>query len=154
LAWGTLTNPLGDEHQTWFSAEGNPVVEVAADEARVRCEYDALGRLRVREGPRGARCEYRYDRKGLLVESRSHSGRAVRFAYDAMDLLTRVTDEAGGELRIERGRGGVPNRVVLPDRSEIRYRFDSENELTTVLNEAGAAYGIVRDARGRVVEEV
>jgi RHS repeat-associated protein len=158
LAWDqgreTLSNPLGKKHQTQFDGEGNPILEVGAHAGEVRCQYDYLGRLRAREGPGGARSEYRYDRKSRLIESRLPSGRTIQFQYDPMDRLIGVVNEAGDKLRIERAPSGVPARVVRADGSEVRYHFNSECELVAVSNETGAQFRILRDARGRPIEEV
>src|SRR5262249_5513748 len=101
----------------------------------------------------GNRAEYRYDRRGLLVERRTATGKTLRLDYDGMARLIRLVDEVGRETRIERTGHGTPTRIVHPDKTEVRYRFNAENDVVGVLNESGGEFKIVRDGKGRVLEE-
>ena len=115
--------------------------------AEISYDLDMLGRVTATTDPRGT-TRSAYDAEGRLVETISATGVVQRLGYDGEGHLVESRDPTR-HVRLEYG-----HFHKLVEREEagttVRFEYDSEDELTAVLNEAGERYELERDALGEV----
>ncbi|MGD8860654.1 MAG: RHS repeat-associated core domain-containing protein, partial [Myxococcales bacterium] len=125
-----IFTPDGASSRWKFDAAGRAVVATNAEGARQQRELDVMGRiLRVHE-PDGNVRELRYDAEGNVIHARDQQ-HDVRFAYQGMGRLS-MRSEAG---------------------TSVRFRYDTEEQLTAIENERSRVYGFSLDPSGEVSEE-
>lgn len=95
-----------------------------------KCKRDACGRIVEVFEPDGNHRQMKYDAEGNLIEAVDHA-RHVKFAYGGFHKPVR-REEAGQTVTI---------------------RYDTEDRMTTIVNEAGEEHTFMRDACGRVLAE-
>ncbi|MDR5760872.1 RHS repeat-associated core domain-containing protein [Caballeronia sp. LZ035] len=119
-----------------------------------RLKHDARGKLIERSAPGEEAATYRWDIKGRLTTCTLPGLRYVSCAYDAEDNLTQYTDEAGHITRFSfYGQGQLASRTDA-NGSVTRYHYNTEEQLVGVTNARGGTWHLLRDAAGRLVEEV
>jgi RHS repeat-associated protein len=122
--------PNGAITQYEHDGQGRVVMVKDARGATSRFRYDGLGNLRWEESPTGGVQELEYDAHGNLIEARDAT-RRVRFHYGHFhEMLAR--EEAD---------------------TRLRFVYDTEGNMTGVINEANEAYSFTFDACGKVREE-
>ncbi|MEZ4327349.1 MAG: DUF6531 domain-containing protein, partial [Polyangiales bacterium] len=124
----TLPNGARIEHE--HDGQGRVVRTRDALGAITRVERCSEGWTRAVQLPMGVEQQMAYDDEGNLLEARDPN-RHVRFAYGHYHRLVS-REEAGTQLRFE---------------------YDTEDQLTAVVNEAGERYAFELDACGRVKAE-
>jgi RHS repeat-associated protein len=146
-----VTDPAGQHTRLTYDAAGNLDSLVGPDgttsrwqhDARGRChtvidpndnaqrrEHDLLGRVTRVAEPDGNLRELEYDPEGNVVHARDRD-HDVRFEYHGMGRLAART-EAG---------------------TRVEFRYDTEEQLVSIVNEHGAVYRFVLDPAGNVAEE-
>ncbi len=109
---------------------GRMIVGMDANGNAQRRELDILGRVRRVHEPDGNVRTLRYDAEGNLVHARDRL-HDVRFTYQGMNRLASRS-EAG---------------------TTVRFSYDTEEQLTEVINEHGRVYRFVLGPTGKVDEE-
>ncbi|MGD0837244.1 MAG: DUF6531 domain-containing protein, partial [Polyangia bacterium] len=159
------------------SAAGKPVVRrltavVDAAGNRSTLGYDAHGNIRSVRMPNGKEASWRFDLRGRCVETADPLGNRQRRDFDLLsrpitinepDGNTRVLsyDPEGNVVSIRDKRHSVAmtyrgmRRLAsrTQDGVTVRFRYDTEDQMVAVENEAGSVYRFVLDANGKVVEE-
>jgi RHS repeat-associated protein len=164
-------NPLGEltryEYRgAWLTAAIDPVG------ARTQLAYDQAGNLSSVTAPNGGATHFEYDRLGRLISVRDANqcvrrcvldllGRPVRInepdgnvrqlAYDGEGNLTRVQDRTGDVRFTYQGMGRMVARAAA--NTVVRFTYDTEEQLTGVINEHGAAHRFVLGPTGQVDAE-
>jgi RHS repeat-associated protein len=156
-------DPLGHEVKRSYGSQGlvaidrtrlehdareNWSVVTEANGARTRFEHDLLGRVIAIEDARGARQSRTLDLRGRATEVREPDGNVRTLAYDADDNLVHAKD-ANSEVRFT-----YSGMSRLASRSEagtsVHFRYDAEEQLTSVINEHGLAYRFELGPTGHV----
>jgi RHS repeat-associated protein len=169
------TSPLGAVTAYEYGADGLLLGVTDALQATTRLGYDAegglssmtdalgnvtrllsdeLGNVLERSDPLGRKTHFRYDGKGRLVEATLPGGGQTRIAYDPQDNLTHYEDESGSRTGFEYFGQGLVAKRYQPDGYVVAYHYDTEEQLVGVSNQRGETYRLLRDALGRVVQEV
>jgi len=76
---------------------------------------------------------------------------AIDYDREAQPLCYR--DEAGRETRLRYNGTGMVTECRTADGERVAYQYDTEDQLTAVVNPLGQAWRLQRDALGRVTEE-
>ncbi|MCK6587428.1 MAG: DUF6531 domain-containing protein [Polyangiaceae bacterium] len=113
--------------------------------------YDALGRVIEMGDNRGNVQRRRYDARGNPVTVEEPDGNVRRLAYDAEGNLIEAQDHHRHVRLRYAGRRKLVRREE--DGAAVQFKYDTEERLIEIRNEAGSVYAITRDALGRVVEE-
>ncbi|RQR62562.1 type IV secretion protein Rhs [Burkholderia sp. Bp9125] len=144
----------GTEMRFGYDRDGNlaEVLDVLGN--RTRYTHDARGNMTGIVNAFGQASRYEYDRNGNLTRAVEPGERETTCCYDAVGNLTRYRDPNGEVTQLEYTALGQVARRVKPDGSVIEFRYDTEEQLTDVINERGEWYRLQRDALGRIVEEV
>ncbi|WNG32067.1 hypothetical protein F0U62_45180 [Cystobacter fuscus] len=172
--WGLLLeeiNPLG--HSILYEhKQGRPSSMLDPMGARVDIQYDpSLNVAHLRE-PTDVGMTYTHDRWGRLTQVRRSDGSIWHIQYDLRDRPVRI-EEPDGEVLLftHDAEGNLLEEQTASSRRRythtgfhwlasiedagalVRAEYDTEGRLTTLVNERGEAYRLVRDARGEVIEE-
>ncbi|NUP08055.1 MAG: RHS repeat protein [Polyangiaceae bacterium] len=127
------TLPNGLVRSFTYDAFGRRLSAVDPSGDVTRYTYSARGDLIAVERRDGTRAEYRYDGEGRLLSERMSDGSVITHRWGGVRKLVERRD-AGG------------NRVLLS--------YNREGELLAVDKGNGELHRYVRDALGRVIEEV
>ncbi|WP_207431280.1 DUF6531 domain-containing protein [Sabulibacter ruber] len=146
-----IINPVGGKTLLVYEDQHNLKMLITHNGQASWCSYDVLGRCLETTDPKGNTQVRKYNLKGWVTETREPDGNIRRLRYDnegnvirAKDLHYDVRFEYGGMDRLKA-------RVQAGTRVEFRY--DTEEQLTGIVNEHGYAYRFALDANGNVVEE-
>lgn len=171
----TQTDPLGFSTRFGHDEHGQLISRVNARGGRTLLRYDrhgqlksltdplnqpqhfdnhVLGRRLAQIDPLGNASHFAYDTKGRLVRITLPDGGHIDCSYDAEDQLLQYKDEAGQMTRFEYVGIGKIGRRTLPDGHDIEYHYDTEEQLVALTNQRGERYQVLRDALGRIIEEV
>lgn len=166
------TDPLG--RTTSYRYDGRFLAEmVDPGGARTQVSYDGSGSLQHARLPNGGvRC-WRYDRRGQVVDDVDPKGNLQRVVYDLEGRVKRVEepdgntrlitlDPEGNALRAQDVHRDITfeygGRNRLLSRTEagatVRFEYDTEQNLTGLINEHGFAYHFVYGPTGDLAEEI
>ncbi|WP_370695118.1 RHS repeat-associated core domain-containing protein [Pseudomonas sp. FP1762] len=94
-------------------------------------QRDKAGRLRVKTLPDGAKIRYDYDRLGRLIGVDDGQNHPLAFEYDRQDRL--ITEHQGwGTLRYAYDACGQLKRLRLPDNSKLDYHYAKGGALSAI----------------------
>ncbi|MEY9972703.1 RHS repeat-associated protein [Lysinibacillus sp. RC46] len=114
--------------------------------------YDRSGNCTTTTNPLGATEKFRYDNLNRLVRANLSDGNDVQLKYNAYDDVVFAKDNHTqvafdytilGSL-ISREQGG----------KKVKFTYDTEEQLNTVINEKGEAYQFERDTKGNIIKEI
>lgn len=148
---GAIVDPEGQRTVLGHDAAGNLVDLVAPDGGRYHWAYDGLGRLRTRADPNDNQQHREYDLGGRIVRIQERGGDIRDFAYDGEGNLLRAKDRHEDVVFTYRGMGRLASRTEAG--TTVAFEYDTEERLTAIINEHGAAYRFALDPAGDVVEE-
>lgn len=145
---------------------------IRPDGATFRFEYDGGGNVTALHGPGGLLKRLEYNRLGQCVVERDGYGQLTRFHPDLLGRITLVEAPEGiRQARSYDGEGNLlqvhtPNHRIAfsytgyhklatrtEDHTRVELRYDTEDRVVEVLNEAGLGHRFVRNLLGQVTEE-
>ena len=114
-------------------------------------EYDFLGRLIRDATSNGAVTRYTYDQVGNVLELIEPTGCKHQFTYDTAGNVLSATD---GKRHVEFTYWGLGNlKTRKEDGGVVRFNYDTEEQLKSIVNENGEAYRFTRDGNGAIIGE-
>ncbi|WP_187345851.1 RHS repeat-associated core domain-containing protein [Sorangium cellulosum] len=140
-------------HRDGNDALANRVRVVEPDGAERRIRYDFLGRVVGFTDEAGHETRYAYDACGRLCAVFGPGGAVTRHDFDADGNLAKITDADGRTTTLRWGGFHVVTELVRPDGTRVLYRYDREQDLVRIVNEAGDEHRIQRDGEGRITGE-
>jgi RHS repeat-associated protein len=147
-----IINPAGGKTLLVYGQQLNLKMLITPDGQASWWSYDALGRCLETTDPKGNAQVRKYNLKGQLTEVREPDGKVRRLRYDGEGNVIRAKDSQY-DVRFEyTGMDRMKARVEAGTRVEFQY--DTEEQLTGIVNEHGSAYHFDLDANGDVIEEV
>ena len=165
------TDPLG--HTTQYRYDGRRLGQVINPAGSVTAvEYDSAGSLRGLLPPDGTRTSWDYDGWGRPVASEDPNRNRQRRVYDLLSRVVRVQEPDGNIRELQYDAEGNALRVNdqqhdvrftyqgmgrLASRSEagtvVRFEYDTEEQLTGVVNEHGYVYRFELGPMGDIMVE-
>jgi YD repeat-containing protein len=116
-----------------------------------RFEHDACGRWTKFWDAMGAMTKCKRDALGRVVEVFEPDGNHRRLKYDAEGNVIEAIDLA---RHIVFGYGGFHKLVRREEAGQtITMKYDTEDRMTAIVNEAGEEHTFMRDVCGRVIAE-
>ena len=170
----SLTNPEG--HSVTYSYNENNCLETVTDErggqaifsyddadrlitvstklnttenAEINYEYDPVGRIIRKTGPRGNDTIYDYDAEGRLLRVTDSLSGFSEFTYDSKGQLTKMTDAVGSVSRFEYDSNGRLAKQTDPRGNVTTYQYDACGRLITVTDPAGRSVEYEYDEAGQ-----
>ena len=146
-----ITGAQGETTKLEYDRESNLVKTVSPDGGINRWRYDRLGQCLKHENAKGGVTEYEYDLLGQVVKVKEPDGNVRELAYDVEGNVVRAQDK---DRDVRFGYRGVNKLSARMERGAmLRFLYDTEDQLRTVVNEANEEYTFQLDAQGNVVEE-
>ncbi|GHT70538.1 hypothetical protein AGMMS50239_39030 [Bacteroidia bacterium] len=167
-----LISPDNQVNQYLYN-ENNLISEIKTSGGReIKLAYDKYHNLTEALLPDGMKAEWEYDRRGRVIRSHNATGQNSRYVYDALGRLTRTVSPDGNTVNL---RYNAYEEVVSAEDRErkvdfeytplgslkarkengqiIRFRYNRDEQLTSLNNEAGEEYSFARDKAGRIIRE-
>lgn len=141
----------GREFKLDYDEDSNLSEITLPDGAKAQWQYDAWGQCIASRNPLGNEQRFSYDELGRVTDIYMPDGNRVNFTYNSYSNIIRVQDKMHdvhfaytplGLLRLREENG-----------SKLNYLYDSEGQLTTVINQQGERFHFIRNARGEVISE-
>ncbi|MEK5039319.1 DUF6531 domain-containing protein [Sporosarcina sp. FSL K6-3457] len=173
---GTLqANVLEDGTKTEFSYNEHYLIETVtnAQGHMVKLAYDDDLNLRQVTLPDGTSSTWAYDRRGNCTTTTNPLGATEKYGYDSLNRLVRANLSDGNDVRL---RYDAYDDVVLAKDNHtqvsfaytilgsliareqggknVKFTYDTEEQLTAVINEKGETYTFERDPKGSISQEI
>ncbi|MFJ7888352.1 DUF6531 domain-containing protein [Lysinibacillus xylanilyticus] len=148
----TVTNGQGHMVSLAYDADLNLSQVTLPDGTSSTWLYDHRGNCTTTTNPLGATEKYHYDSLNRLVRANLSDGNDVQLKYNAYENIVFAKDNHRqvtfdytilGSL-ISREQGG----------KKVKFNYDTEEQLTAVINEKGEAYQFDRDTKGNIIKEI
>ena len=115
------------------------------------CENDALGNVLSTIDSRGNRRTFTRDKLGRVIRAQEPDGNVRLFTYDAADNVIQAKDQQCAIHFRYAGMGRLISRSQ--NGTTVRFEYDSEEQLTGILNEHGKVYQFQLDPNGEIITE-
>ena len=146
-----MINPAGGKTLLVYGEQLNLKMLITPDGQASWWSYDVLGRCLETTDPKGNTQIRKYNLNGQVTEVREPDGNIRRLRYDGEGNIIRAKD-LQHDVRFEyAGMDRMKARIEAGTRVEFQY--DTEEQLTGIVNEHGFAYRFALDANGNVTEE-
>ncbi|QPQ30160.1 DUF6531 domain-containing protein [Lysinibacillus sp. JNUCC 51] len=148
----SVTNAQGHVVSLSYDADLNLSQVTLPDGTSSAWTYDRRGNCTSTTNPLGATEKFRYDNLNRLVRANLSDGNDVQLKYDAYDDVVFAKDNHTqvafdysilGSL-LSREQGG----------KKVKFTYDTEEQLTAVINEKGEVYQFERDTKGNIIKEI
>jgi len=113
----------------------------------VSLSYDADLNLSQVTLPDGTSSTWTYDRRGNCTTTTNPLGATEKFRYDNLNRLVRANLSDGNDVQL---KYNAYDDVVFAKDNHTQVVFDTEEQLTAVINEKGEAYQFERDTKGNI----
>ena len=147
----TVIDPAGNRSELTYDAAHNLAELRGPDASVTQWRYDVLGRVVRLDIPTGGREELKYNLRGDLLKVNEIDGNVRRYQYDGEENPTVITDR---HRKIKMEYGGMSRLTACTENdTRVEFLYDTEEDLTGIVNEHGYAYRFKRDRVGRVTAE-
>ncbi|GAL64997.1 DUF6531 domain-containing protein [Algibacter lectus] len=141
-----------DNRTTFFWNERSELVKATLNDGRsIRWVYDKLGNLLNNTQPNGATTTYKYDVMGNVVGLREPDGNKHVFNYDKAGNVILAKDSLREVAFTYWGLGNLKTRTE--NGKTITFKYNTEEQLTTIVNENNNAYRFTLDPLGQIIGE-
>ncbi|MBT8339339.1 MAG: DUF4123 domain-containing protein [Desulfatitalea sp.] len=151
--FGDLTEVIDPEGRTTgfdYTPDGLLKTLIQPSGRRTHFHRNLLGDITAAIDPAGTQTRYSYDEKGRLLTAQSPGGLSQHFEWDPEDNLLLHTDAAGHQTRFTyTGLNEIAQRINADD-TRITYQYDTEEQLTALINERGQTHRFEYDPAGRL----
>ena len=146
-----VVNPLGNS--TYLEHTPNHSVHTVRDSQgnTTHYEYDRLGRCTHITNPKGATQTREFDLIGRVIKVDDFDGNQIELSYDGIDNLISYKDNQQEVGYKYKGMWKMTQRT--DKRGTTRFYYDTEEQLTKIINEKNIPYLFQLDSVGQVVEE-
>lgn len=121
------------------------------DGRTVSWQYDDIAQLLQHKQPNGAKTKFKYDSSGNVIEFVEPDGNKHQFKYDAADNVIEAKDANRKVAFTYWGLGNLKTRKE--NGHTINFNYNTEEQLTSIINEHGEAYRFTLDPLGQIVGE-
>ncbi|MBE1555922.1 RHS repeat-associated core domain-containing protein [Sporosarcina limicola] len=148
----TVTNAQGHMVNLAYDDELNLRQVTLPDGTSSTWAYDRRGNCTTTTNPLGATEKFNYDKLNRLVRANLSDGNDVRLRYDAYDDVVFAKDNHTQVSFAYTILGSLTSREQ--GGKNVTFTYDTEEQLTAVINEKGEAYQFERDTKGNIVKEI
>ncbi len=113
--------------------------------------YDYRGNCLSHTGPLGAVETYTYDKLNRLVKANLSDGNEITLAYNSYEDVILAKDKYTEIAFTYDILGNITSRTE--GERKLQYKYNSEAQLISIINEKGEIYQLERDAKGNVIKE-
>ncbi|MFJ8460749.1 RHS repeat-associated core domain-containing protein [Lysinibacillus xylanilyticus] len=147
-----VTNAQGHMVSLAYDADLNLSQVTLPDGTSSTWAYDRRGNCTTTTNPLGATEKFRYDSLNRLIRANLSDENDVQLKYNAYDEVVFAKDNHTqvafdytilGSL-VSREQGG----------KKVKFTYDTEEQLTAVINERGETYQFERDTKGDIIKEI
>jgi len=149
-----VVNPAEQARTLLWDDAARLVGEVGFDGLRLRYRYDADDRIVAVILQDKRSTTYAYDAAGRVTQITTPDGATVMLAYDAAGNLVSHTDASGATTLYRHEHGlSTPTERIDANGQVLRYEYDSERNLTGLVNARNELYRLHYDLDERLIEE-
>ncbi|HAA69909.1 MAG TPA: hypothetical protein DCE55_12280 [Planctomycetaceae bacterium] len=146
-----IVDPAGNITELMYDEAGNLSSIRTADGARTVWAYDRLGRPVTVTDPSGNIQRRTFDLAGQVNRVEEADGNLRSLAYDPQGNVTHAQDRQHDVRFSYQGMGRLASRTEAG--TTVRFEYNTEEDLTGVVNEQGHVYQFELDALGNVAVE-
>ena len=144
---------VAQEYAYRYDDQGRVIAITYPDKHVEKLTYNALDQVICVERDHDI-THYLYDGLGRLLLLKHADGCEEKLAYDSMGGVSAYQDKSGAITQWFYEDGlSQPTRRVNPDGSIFRYEYDSERNLTALVNENGDRHELVYDCNDQIIAE-
>lgn len=147
----SIQNEKGQKTLLAYDEDNNLVSMALPGGAASRWEYDEWGRCITAVNPEGQVQSFGYDLLDRVVRVRQYDGNRVQFRYNAYDEVVYAED-AQHKVHFEYTPLGHLSARKEND-SIVRFNYNTEERLVSLINERHEIYRFKYDGRGKVIRE-
>lgn len=114
-------------------------------------KYDYRGNCLNFKSPLGAVETYSYDKLNRLINAKLADGNEVALTYNAYENIIHAKDKYTEVDFTYSILGNITSRTE--GERKIQYRYNSEEQLISIINEKGEVYQFERDVKGNIIKE-
>jgi RHS repeat-associated protein len=144
-----VVDPKGNQEETRFDEEGNPVSRTAPEPFSFTTvnSFDTRSNLTSYRDGRGNTWKYEYNEFNEMVAQRDpKQDTGYRYEYDAKGQLTARTDPRGKVTRYEYDANGNRTAEITPTGRRTEMTYDVTGRLAAVVDPRGTVSGGNKDA--------
>ncbi len=146
-----VRNAEGEEISLTYDKHKNLSKVVLPNGGASEWNYDYRGNCISHTGPLGAVECYTYDKLNRLVKANLSDGNVVTFAYNAYEDVVLAKDKYSQIAFTYDILGNITSRTE--GERKLQYRYNSQGQLLSIINEKGEVYQFERDVKGNVIKE-
>lgn len=146
-----VVDPAGGQTRLAYDLDANLRAITTPDGGQSAWEYDALGRVIRATDPNGNHRQLRYDLAGRVTGVLEPDGNQRALAYDAEGNVTRAKDKQFDVAFQYAGMGRLIARSEAG--TTVKFEYDTEEQLTGIVNEHGHAYRFALNPIGDILAE-
>ena len=146
-----MTDPAGGHTALGYDADRNLAQLRTADGAMSQWQYDALGRPHTVTDPKENVQRRTFDQLGRVIRVDEPDGNARELGYDPEGNVTHARDQHHNVAFTYQGMGRMASRTEAD--TKVRFAYDTEEQLTGIINEHGYAYRFELGPTGEVDTE-
>ncbi|CAM5203397.1 hypothetical protein LSPH26S_03192 [Lysinibacillus sphaericus] len=147
----TVTNAQGHMVSLTYDADLNLSQVTLPDGTSSTWTYDRRGNCISTTNPLGATEKFHYDHLNRLVRAHLSDGNDVQLKYNAYDDIIFAKDNHTQVAFDYTILGSLTSRKQ--GGKKVQFTYDTEEQLTAVINEKGEAYTFERDTKGNIIKE-
>jgi len=150
----SFTNPLFPSEQVSFRFYNLTRIDYP-DATYEQFTYDTKGNMLTRRDRAGNTWTYTYNNRGQVLTITNPSGGVTSFTYNAADAtLASRTDSDTGLTTYQYDLLKRVMRTNYPDGSNRRVSYNSNDQITQIIDQRGVIYSFSYDANGNLTQVV
>jgi RHS repeat-associated protein len=146
-----LTESNGNYFQFRYDTNLNIGEISEAGSPQVLWRYDSLGNLISTTDNLGAKRKLYRDALGRVIKTEEADGNACNIDYDTGDNIVHTKDLETEVFYAYTGFGCISSRTERG--TTVRFEYDTEEQLTGIINEHGRIYHFEFDPNGEIISE-
>ncbi len=147
----SIRNSKGQETVLHYDSDHNLVQMTLPDEAKAGWEYDAWGRCVKTINPEMQSQRFKYDLLDRVTGIKKYDGNNIQLKYDAYEQVVHAED---ARSRVNFEYTPLGNLKVREENgTQVRFNYNTEERLVSLLNEHGEVYRFGYDNRGKIIRE-
>ncbi|MBW1296417.1 DUF6531 domain-containing protein [Aquimarina litoralis] len=148
----SITDPLGNSSKLQYDKYYNISVVTDNQGNSTKHKYDVLGRCVKTINAKGATQTREFDLLGRVIRVKDYNGNHIELGYDGIDNLISYKDDLQEVKYRYAGMWKMTSRA--DQRGTTLYQYNTEEQLTKIINENKQPFSFELDDVGNVVKEI